>query len=191
MPSESAAHTLHDPAVWVDEHGDSLYRFALTRVSDPGTAEDLVQETFLAALRGKDRYTGAATERTWLFGILKHKLADHARRHRPQTGLAALGSILAELFNRQGHWRHSVSDWAKDPAAIVENAEFWQSLDECLAKLPPSLSETFASRELHGHTSDRVCEIMGITARNLAVRLYRARLLLRQCLESAFFRDER
>ncbi|MHC4945232.1 MAG: RNA polymerase sigma factor, partial [Planctomycetota bacterium] len=79
---------LSDPATWVDEHGDALYRFAITRLKDPEAAEEIVQETFLAALKAKDSFKGRSSERTWLIGILKNKVIDHFRkmsRERPVT----------------------------------------------------------------------------------------------------------
>src|SRR6188768_927125 len=73
---------------WVDEHGDYLYRFALMRVRDPEAAQDLVQETFVAAIRASDRFQGTSSLRSWLAGILKHKIIDYFRE-RARTVLAA------------------------------------------------------------------------------------------------------
>ena len=79
-------HPTLDPETWVDQHGDSLYRYALFRVREVQVAEDLVQETLLAALGAKDSFAERSAIRTWLFGILKHKNIDHIRkisRERP------------------------------------------------------------------------------------------------------------
>ena len=68
------------PETWVNEYGDFLYRFALSRVKDPSVAEDLVQETFLAALRARENFKGRSAGRTWLIAILKHKIVDYIRK---------------------------------------------------------------------------------------------------------------
>ena len=69
--------TGNDPERWVDEHGDVLYRYALARVRKPEVAQDLVQDTLLAAVRTHERFRGGSTVRSWLCGILKHKLCDY------------------------------------------------------------------------------------------------------------------
>ena len=68
-----------DPESWVDRYGDYLYTFALFRVQNKATAEDLVQETFIAALQSHKDYKGQAAERTWLTAILKNKIIDHLK----------------------------------------------------------------------------------------------------------------
>ena len=76
-----------EPETWVDQHGDSLFRFAVLRVRDPEAASDLVQETFLEALRARDTYSGRSSVRTWLVAILKHKIVDQAPEARPRATL--------------------------------------------------------------------------------------------------------
>jgi RNA polymerase sigma-70 factor (ECF subfamily) len=108
------AHTSTSPERWLDDHGDALLGYACARVRDRDAAEDLVQETLLAAWRARASFAGKSSERTWLIGILKHKLADHWRRlAREPRGAAALetdaadGALIDALFDdaRRGHWR--------------------------------------------------------------------------------------
>ena len=73
---------LSDPERWVEEHGDYLFKFALVRLRDPAKAEDMVQETFLAALKGGQSFAGRSAEKSWLAGILKHKILDHYRNRQ-------------------------------------------------------------------------------------------------------------
>src|SRR6516164_10428229 len=71
---------------WLTAHGDYLFNFAVGQLRDPAAAEDVVQETFLAALKARDRFSGRSSDRTWLVGILRHKIYDHLRkvcRERP------------------------------------------------------------------------------------------------------------
>src|SRR5215469_9072658 len=79
-----------DAERWVDDHGDVLYRYALERVRKPDIAQDLVQETFLAAVRTQERFRGGSTVRSWLCGILKHKICDHYRKLGRETSFTDL-----------------------------------------------------------------------------------------------------
>ena len=179
-----------DPAGWVDRHGDSLYRYALLRLRAPDLAADVVQETFLEALRARQSFAGRASERTWLFGILRHKIVDQIRRASRQTarlnGVATNGAE-ARPFDARGHWRDGPASWAASPSREFETKEFWEVFGGCMAKLPPGIADAFFLRELDGLSADDVQEALGITPANLWKRLHRARLLLRHCLESNWF----
>jgi RNA polymerase sigma-70 factor (ECF subfamily) len=187
-PSRQHAVNEASPAGWVDQHGDFLYRYALLRVGRPEAAEDLVQETFLAALRGRAQFRGDASERTWLVGILKHKVIDHlssARRERP---LSSLGddSWEDELFDRKGHWKKGPGKWTS-PGAALESAELEKVLSGCLSKLPGRLAEAFTLSEMDEMSSAEVCKVLAVSAGNLWVMLHRARLRLCACLETSWF----
>src|SRR5215472_16031942 len=94
-PMADASPALH----WLEEHGDALYAYALPRVRNADAAEDLVQETLLAALAGQERFAGQSAERTWLMGILKHKLIDHLRKSIRQRPLSELEiDVTTEFF---------------------------------------------------------------------------------------------
>jgi RNA polymerase sigma-70 factor (ECF subfamily) len=184
-----------DPERWVAEHGDCLYRYALLRVREPAVAEDLVQETFLAAIKGRDRFAGQSAERSWLVGILKHKIIDHIRkrvREHPVEDVAELPRPVEEQFDPHGYWRHDEGfgpkEWhTDDPTVLVQQKEFWQQLDDCLAHLPPRTAEAFIMREMDGTSGEEICQVLGISSTNFWVMLHRARLQLRQCLENNWF----
>ncbi len=178
-----------EPETWVDLHGDSLFRFAVLRVHDPETASDLVQETFLAALRARHTFTGRSSVRTWLVGILKHKVGDRLRKlGREQRFQESQAS--EDIFDRQGHWRTPPLDWGDDPIHEYERREFWEVLGQCLSKMPSHLADVFLDRELEGLSREDICRDVKITPENLSMRLYRARLLLRRCLEVHWFRGQ-
>jgi RNA polymerase sigma-70 factor, ECF subfamily len=180
-----------DPETWVDQHGDSLFRFAVLRVQDPETAADLVQETFLAAIRLRNTYAGRSSVRTWLIAILKHKIADCLRKigreQRFQEGNASEDGTQG-MFDRRGHWRIPPLDWGSDPLREYERREFWEVLGRCLSKIPAHLVDAFLECELEGGSREAICRDLKITPENLSVRLFRARLLLRRCLEMHWFR---
>lgn len=182
-----------DPEVWVDEHGDALFRYALFRLQDAQIAEDLVQETFLAALRGKDSFAGRSSVRTWLFGILKHKIIDHIRkisRERPEEDIETIADLAEKNFDDKGEWKYQPSQWTTNPGLLFQQQEFWETLQECLSELPPRLNRAFTLRELDGLSAEEVCKILKVTPTNGGVMLHRARMRLRECLEINWFDKE-
>jgi RNA polymerase sigma-70 factor (ECF subfamily) len=175
------------PETWVAEHGDVLYRYAMMRLRDPVAAEEAVQETFLAALGARARFSCLSTERTWLVGILKHKIVDLVRKHsreKPPAGDDFQDWIENDTFTDGGHWRSRPPTWRLDPASCQERSEFREVLAECLAELPPRQREAFKLRELDDLGCGEICRAMGITESNLWVTLHRARLRLRRSLKA-------
>ena len=184
---------IKDPETWVDEHGDSLFRYALFRIQDAQVAEDLVQETFLAALRGKDSFAGRSSLRTWLFGILKHKIIDHIRkisRERPEEDIETVANLADKTFGEQGVWKSQPAKWTTDPGLLFQQQEFWEMLQYCLSELPPRLNQVFTLRELDELSAEEVRKILNVTPTNGGVMLHRARMRLRECLEINWF-DEK
>ena len=182
---------LADPGAWLARHGDAMYAYALSRVRRPEVAEDLVQEALLAALRNVDGFENRSEERTWLIGILRHKVIDHIRKktrskevQEPRMGE---GSGTMGLFNKRGRWDPKPADWGGDPANIYEDKEFWLIYEACRSKLPSTLAEAYILRELEGLPANEVCDVLAITVSNLSVRLHRARLALRGCLEARWY----
>lgn len=177
---------------WLDEHGDALYAYAMGRVRDPHVAEELVQESLLAALVAVQAFDGRSAERTWLIGILKHKLVDYVRRDLRERPLATNGADGHEdLFDQRGRWKVSPSSWGTDPHALVERAEFREVLARCLARLPARMAQVFWMREADGVETPELCDQLNITPVNAWAILHRARSGLRKCLSSHWFDGER
>jgi RNA polymerase sigma-70 factor (ECF subfamily) len=175
---------------WLVEHGDAMYRYARARVGRRELAEDLVQETFLAAVQSREPFRCESSLRTWLIAILRRKIVDHYRRH-PRAVDGEAQSIqatpeYAQLFTSAGSWRQLPAVW-KSPGDALENREFWVVLGTCLSKLPSSLARTFLLRELVGVEMDELRETQVLSGVNVRVRLHRARVLLRECLERNWF----
>ncbi|HUW97966.1 MAG TPA: sigma-70 family RNA polymerase sigma factor [Acidiferrobacter sp.] len=176
---------------WLCAHGDSLYRYAFLHTRHRETAEDIVQETLLGALRTPHPPDGRASEKTWLFGILKHKLADHVRSRQrapldQRVDPTDDTDIETDVFLANGRWREPTSAWG-DPLKYVEAKTFWRSLKACLGNLPDAQSEMFVLREIEELPLEDAAEIAGVSATNVYVLLHRARLALRQCLQHAGF----
>jgi RNA polymerase sigma-70 factor (ECF subfamily) len=181
-----------DAEAWVDAYGDVLYRYAVQRVKQVEVAEDLVQETFLAAVQSKERFKGQSTEKTWLFSILKHKLIDYYRKQKTRSGselLAANEAAVDRMFKADGHWQEAPMHWRNDPGKSHEVKEFLDAFYLCLSELPPRNAEVFSYREIDGLSTAEICNRLEITASNCWVIIYRARLLLRKCLEGTGIRN--
>jgi len=183
---------LSDPEKWVDTHGNALYRYALLELRDPQSAEEVVQETFLSALQARDRFEGRSSERSWLIGILKHKIVDLIRkrvRERPYQNIETLSDEMEKLFDEKGHWKSDQipSDWALNAKALLEQKEFWEVLKSCLSKLPQRTADAFTLREIEELKGEEVCKVLDITSTNLWVLIHRARIQLRRCLEINWF----
>lgn len=179
-----------DAASWVDEHGDALYRYALSRVSDPAAAEDLVQETFLAALHTFHSFDGKSSERTWFISILKHKIIDHYRKQSRHSDLFSNDmSPEEEDYQENGFWnmQRAPSDWGSQPEQALQRQEFMAVLRQCIEQLPHTFAAVFSLRELEGLSSKAICKELEITSSNLWVLLHRARHRLRRCLEDNWF----
>jgi len=179
-----------DPEVWVDEHGDYLFRYAMLRMRDRNLAEEIVQETFVAALRSKDSFSGRSSERTWLVGILKHKVIDYfrkRRRERPVSELTDEGDPEDGLFDQKAHWKSVPQTWDLRPEANFEAKEFWEQFRECLAGLRSREADAFFLRETEQLETSEICKILEVTSTNLAVILHRARKKLRKCLDTNWF----
>ena len=181
-----------DPGNWLERHGDYLYRYALVRVRDAAIAEDLLQGTLLAAVGACESHAGRSSERTWLVGILKHKVVDYFRRaaRNAESQLTLEGDDEGEWFEKSGPWR---GHWREERAPIswpvqaVESREFWETLNHCLSQLPQQMAIAFTLREIDGLSSNEICQILNITPNNLWVLLYRSRGKLRELLEANWF----
>jgi RNA polymerase sigma-70 factor (TIGR02943 family) len=185
-----------DPEQWVDRYGDFLFRYALVRLRDPEKAEDLVQEAFLAALKAVATFSGRSSERSWLIGILKNKIADHYRAQSRVTSFTDLEFYRDEESDRftadgpfKGGWIHALGplEWSPDPGASLDNAAFWKTFHDCTAKLPPNIARVFLLREMDEMETDQICDLLRITPNHLWVMLHRARMALRRCLETNWF----
>jgi RNA polymerase sigma-70 factor (TIGR02943 family) len=196
MIAPMRARAQANPERWVDEHGDPLFRYALVRVRRREVAEDLVQETLLSAMRSREKFAGQSSERSWLFGILKHKISDYFRelgRETSFTDLQSLADEFSEKFVPEGYWVHvkGPKEWKPEPDEVMHRAEFWRTMRSCLGKLPERIANVFMLREMEEVESKEICSMLSISEGNLWVMLHRARMALRECLEINWFNREK
>lgn len=170
-----------------------LMRFARLQLRNEAWAEDAVSETLLAALAKPQAFQARSQLKTWLVGILKHKIID-AIRLRQREVLLDTGSdeddradLLEHMaFKSDGHFAENPADWG-NPEQDLNNRQFMSVLDACTEKLPPAQGRLFLMREWLEMSSDEICKELGMTPTNLYVQLHRARLRLRECLELNWF----
>lgn len=185
-------HKLSDPDEWVDLYGDILYGYALNLFPNNVLAHDLVQETFLAALKSRKSFKQQSHEKTWFLGILKHKIMDHLRhkyREMPDNDAAGTEEAVEAFFDpASGMLKKMPSSWQVDSSELIEKEEFWSILHTCLDHLPPKICDAFKLRELEEEKTEDICKVLNITTTNLWVILHRARVLMRSCLEKNWFK---
>lgn len=186
MHAPDSMTALSDPNDWVERHGSLLFGFALTRVRDREVAEDLVQETLLAALRSRDNFQGRSSESTWMVGILKNKIMDHFRKTSREVDhpLPFENEQLYETTGEwAGHWKEGLTPIHVSPETETETRELRAKLDSCIQELPERIACIFTLRELDHAKTEDLCKEFSISPTNLGVILYRARAQLRRCLE--------
>ena len=162
-----------------------LLRYASLQLRDTQAAEDAVQETLLAALAGEAGFGQRASLRTWLTGILKHKIIDAIRKLSREAPAAGEDEFDA-LFDERGHWIEMPGAWS-NPDASLDQKRFFAALELCLSRLPAKTAQTFMMREHMGLETDEICKELAITATHCWVLLYRARMALRECLTKEWF----
>ena len=170
----------------LQEHTRYLTAYALRRVSDRSLAEDLVQETLLAALSADVEFAGRSSFRTWLTGILKHKIADMFRaRARAPLSLEAQRSADEERI--EAGLAPNSEDFAfrRDPVKQLEHKRFWDAFQRELGRMPARTAEAFVASEFTTADSEEVCERFGMSPGALWVMRCRTRAALRQAVAPA------
>lgn len=182
---------------WVNKYTDSLYNWALLKVNKPAIAEDLVQDTFLAAYKSIDKFQSKSQPKTWLLSILKNKIADHYRKQfKMQTvnesdiGGAETGGILDKVFNKDGKWNKEMrpGNWENDEAELLDNHDFLRILKLCMELLNEKSFLAIQYKFLEEKEGKIICQELGITPTNFWQILHRAKLQLRGCIDEKWFK---
>lgn len=175
---------------WVNQFSDELFSWALYKTSSKETAEDLVQETFLAAFHKIDTFQGKSQPKTWLFSILNNKVIDYYRlsaKTTKQTFSISENSgyeLSDGLFNENENWRSNAinSIWDQDEE-LLDNPEFNNVMQGCMEDLPQKWKFAVTSKYLTDKNADEICQELEITTSNYWQITHRAKLLLKKCLE--------
>lgn len=179
---------------WVRLYTGDLFAWAIQRVADRQLAEDLVQDTFLAAAENLASFRGNSQPKTWLVGILKNKMADHYRRMlRSSVSQQPAGQDLTGYFLESGHWVRTVRPqaWKDEPEHLMNVPAFNQTFDDCIDRLPKVMRACIRLKFLDEKKGEEICQELGVSNTNYWQLIRRAKLQLRDCLERNWFQVER
>lgn len=174
---------------WVNDYTDEMYGWALRKVSDPEMAKDLVQDTFLAAAEKYSNFSGKSTPKTWLFAILNNKIADLYRKNF-SSSVNIEEQVLAKYFDGDGNWRASKipHDWHDDEKHLLDNFDFQQILKSCLEALPEKWNICIKMKYLSEMDGQEICNTLGLSVANYWQIAHRAKLQLRNCVDTKWFK---
>lgn len=180
--------------VFMSDLRKQMLKFATLQLSNSAQAEDAVQEALVGALKNASSFGGRAALKTWVFAILKNKIADTLRQKQRMVDASSLmrededGEDFSELFDRRGHWLadERPATWG-NPHASLHQEQFWKVFQLCLENLPGHQARVFMMKEFVELETPEICSTVGITVSNLNVMLHRSRLRLRECLENHWF----
>lgn len=176
----------------VNDHADELLNYTLSKVSDKTDAEDLVQEAFIAAHRSAEKFKEESNPKTWLYGILKHKILGHHRKNFRQPKQVEITEEKQDaFFDADGKWKQESvpQTWNEEPH-LLGNTDFNTQLRACIDKLPPKQGVAIRLKYQEDINVDAIRKELGVSATNYWQMLHRAKLQLRQCLETNWFENE-
>ncbi len=188
-----AGGNLSDPN-FLNELRAMMLKFAKLQLADEALAEDAVQDALIGALKNADKFERRSALKTWVFAILKNKIADILRKGQKYVQASSLLNEdqeqdgMDKLFKDNGHWQKDErpTNWGT-PQESVKQAHFWRIFETCLHGLPENQARLFMMREFIQLDANEICESLDLSTSNLHVMLYRARLRLRECLEDKWF----
>jgi RNA polymerase sigma-70 factor (TIGR02943 family) len=177
-----------DIILLVQFHTNDLFSYSLSKVQQKEIAEDLVQETFIAAYQSYHKYEGKSNAKTWLFSILKHKIADYCRSAYKKRQEVSSG-MIESLFDENLRWKpeYRPTDWGNEKE-LLDDTEFQKTLKNCFEKLPEKWSSAVRLKYLEDHDADGICNQLEISKPNFWQIIHRAKLQLRNCLELHWFK---
>jgi RNA polymerase sigma-70 factor (TIGR02943 family) len=182
---------------WVRQYTDAMYTWALYKTSNKESAEDLVQDTFLTAHQQLGKFRGESNPKTWLFAILNNKIAEHYRKKyrdpvqmNDQEGSLPGSHIFVMVFDEDDRWKKKEKpiNWNADEDHLLDNKEFNIVLTSCLGKLPDNWRSAINLKYIEQKKGEIICQELDIAATNFWQILHRAKLQLRKCLETNWFK---
>lgn len=176
---------------WVRLYTKELYAWAFRKTSDRELSEDLVQETFLAAAEGIASFKKESQPKTWLYGILKNKIAEHYRKSLRQNITTTLPSDeIATFFAASGRWEKSARPqaWPGETGHLTDLPAFNKVFDGCIEHLPAVMNACIRLKFLDEKKGEQICQELGLTSTNYWQLIHRAKLRLRDCLEHNWFK---
>ena len=170
----------------MEDHGDYLLNFALSKIGDRNLALDLIQDTYIAALSGVDKFEGRSAPRTWLTSILNRKIIDHWRRKKSRKTEVVSHYFIGEEDKSPGHWivDNAPTELLDSIEEKISKEEQLIALEDCIEVLPDKSRGIIRAKYVEEKKGDEICKDFEITSSNFWVIVHRAKLLLRDCLSS-------
>ena len=191
-PPQQMSNLLAD-SEFLDDIRQQMFRFATLQLRDSHLAEDAVQEALIGALKNTGSFGGRAAFKTWMFAILKNKIADVLRYKQRTVNISSFAhdeedEDMSELFDQKGFWQTNERPVAwGSPEANMREVQFWVVFEACLEHLPAKQARAFMMREFIELDAEEICANLELTLSNLHVLLYRSRLRLRECIENNWY----
>lgn len=175
---------------WVNSYTDDMYSWAFHKVSDSELAQDLVQDTFLAAAEKIDGFKGDSSPKTWLFSILNNKIVDVYRK-KSKKPVTIENQSFSKFFDKNGSWNKEYQPkiWDEEEESLLDSLDFQKILQQCLNALPEKWSLCVKLKYLSGKKGEEICQEVGITTTNFWQIVHRAKLQLRDCVETNWFNN--
>ena len=175
---------------WVEAYTEEMYQRARYKVNDSEIAKDIVQDTFMAAAEGIHNFREDSAPKTWLFSILNRKIIDHYRNRYKQP-VKMESTVFSLFFNEEGEWNKSKmpSSWDEEETHLLDNEEFLAVLKKCFDLLPDKWSACMKLKYFMDKKGEEICQELAITPSNLWQMMHRAKLKLRDCVESNWVKN--
>ncbi len=183
---------------WVEAFSGKMYLWTLYKTNSKETAEDLVQDTFLAAFQSIEKFKGKSEPKTWLFSILNNKIAEHFRKAYRNSAINESDrivdsevSLFETFFDSDGNWKKEErpKGWHSDEGNLLDNTEFINVLQGCMGKLSNNCFAAVQLKYIEKKTGELICQELEISPTNFWQILHRAKLQLRKCLEVHWFKN--
>jgi RNA polymerase sigma-70 factor (ECF subfamily) len=173
----------------VERHHDTMLRLARSFVRSAAVAEEVVQETWLAVLRGIDGFAGRSSVRTWILAILVNRARSIAVREQRSIAVGDTGPVVdASRFDASGAWMSPPVHWVEESDDRITAAAMSGQIHRALDELSPHQRDVVLLRDVEGLSTQEVCEVLEISEGNQRVLLHRGRSHLRQALEASLGR---
>ena len=191
LPEGKRTSLSDDPEMWLSLYGDYLFNYALLQLKNKSEAEDVLQDAFLSAYKARDQFEGRSSVKTWLVTILRNKIIDHIRKKKRES-LSSVELLEGDLslnssFNSFGIWSKWLDSWGGSPEKLCEQQGFMKQVSLCLTSLPSNLRQVFILRNVDNLSTEEICSELNISHNNVWVILYRARMKLRECIETNWY----
>lgn len=184
---------------WVHLYTDKMFSWAFHKTGNKETAEDLVQDTFLAVVNTFSNFEGKSNPKTWLFSILNNKIVDFYRKevknpvvNKVSQNFLEGASFFDTLFDANGGWLNPQvpGNWGATSENLLDDSDFVDVLQVCMNRLPANWNAAVRLKYLEEKKAGHICQELGIATTNYWQILHRAKLQLRKCLEMGWFKKQ-